>query len=90
MVKSRFSLGQVVCTPRVLEAVTEEEMMLALVRHQSGDWGNICEEDALQNELALEKGYRLLSVYYTGNRIRFWVITEGDRSATTFLLPDEY
>ena len=47
-------------------------------------------EDAQENELALQAGYRLLSAYDLGNGMRIWLITEWDRSATTLLLPSEY
>ena len=34
-------------------------------------------------------GARILSAYHV-NGAKVWVITERDRSATTFLLPEEY
>jgi len=42
------------------------------------------------NDEAIEKGERILAVYLTAKGEKLWVITEWDRSATTFLLPDEY
>ena len=33
---------------------------------------------------------RLFSVYHGQASVRFWIITEADRSATTVLLPEEY
>lgn len=88
----RFPLGQIVATPGALEAFraadqTPEEF---LARHVSGDWGNLDEEDKAENELSLEKGFRLLSAYQLSTGVKIWVITERDRSATTILLPDEY
>jgi len=35
-------------------------------------------------------GSRLFSVYHDRAGVRFWIITEADRSATTILLPSEY
>jgi len=32
----------------------------------------------------------LFSVYHDRNRVKFWIITEADRSATTILLPEDY
>ena len=32
---------------------------------------------------------RLLSVYRS-NGLKFWIITEADRSATTVLMPEDY
>jgi len=61
-----------------------------LVRHVRGDWGEVCEEDRQENELALQQGFRLLSVYTTQVGEKLWVITEADRRATTVLLPSDY
>jgi hypothetical protein len=47
-------------------------------------------EDWQANEQSLLRDLRLLSVYTMTNGTKFWVITEADRSATTFLLPEEY
>ena len=82
----RIPLGQVVATPGVIAAVPNVEMMQALARHKRGDWGELCPEDARENEL----GFRLLSAYTSSAGVKFWIITEADRSATTFLLPAEY
>jgi hypothetical protein len=38
----------------------------------------------------LKEGTRLLSVYHTAESVKFWVITEWDRSITTLLLPEDY
>jgi hypothetical protein len=38
----------------------------------------------------LAEGDRLLSVFRTKAGVKFYIITEHDRSATTVLLPDEY
>jgi hypothetical protein len=87
-----FTLGQTVATPGALRALEEAGQMPGdfLQRHQRGDWGEICEEDRKENELALDGGFRLMSVYQTRLGTKIWVITEADRSATTILLPEEY
>jgi hypothetical protein len=61
-----------------------------LSRHVTGDWGKIPDEDKRENQVSLERGYRLMSSYRTTAGDRVWVITEGTRSHTTLLLPDEY
>lgn len=90
--KPKFSLGQTVGTPAALEAISEAGQTPAvfLRRHQGGDWGDVCEEDAEANELALQDGSRIFSVYHTKDNVKLYVITEADRSATTILLPEEY
>lgn len=61
-----------------------------LKRHQCGDWGETCPEDAQTNEDALLGGGRVFSVYRLRTGTTIWIITEADRAATTALLPDEY
>lgn len=61
-----------------------------LERHVAGDWGQVDQEDAAANDLALQEGARLLSAYKTLKGVKLWVITEADRSSTCILLPDEY
>lgn len=86
----KFELGQVCATPRALASINPAEMQHSLRRHHSGDWGDLDPEDRAANELALEEGSRLFSVYHTPDRVRYYIITEWDRSATTVLLPEEY
>jgi hypothetical protein len=42
------------------------------------------------NDDALEGGTGLLSQYLSQDGTTFWVLTKGDRSVTTILLPNEY
>ena len=60
-----------------------------LGRHESGDWGDVCEEDRLANDSARLHEERLLSSYTVDGR-ELWVVTEADRSVTTILFPEEY
>lgn len=69
--------------------VNREDLLIALERHREGDWGEVSPEDAERNNEALEDGARLLSSYTDSNGTKFWIITEADRSRTTFLLPEE-
>jgi hypothetical protein len=60
--------------------------------------GGAYAEDAKTNEEAVHSGSRILSAYpidpekpckgFGDNTL--WIITEADRSVTTFLLPEEY
>lgn len=61
-----------------------------LFRHVLGDWGELDAEDRQANEAALVHGTRIVSSYRLQGEHRIWIITEADRSATTFLLPEEY
>ena len=93
-----FALGQIVATPGAIEATTHEHRISCLRRHITGDWGAVCDEDRQSNEDAVRHGSRILSAYpldpsqpckgFGDNTL--WIITEADRSVTTFLLPSEY
>lgn len=86
-----FALGQVVSTPHALALATQRQidLMYLLYRHQTGDWGDLCEEDRVSNEEALVTDARIFSSYQIGED-KIWIITEADRRFTTLLLPDEY
>jgi hypothetical protein len=92
MTAAVFPLGQIVATPGALQALSEAEIVPArlLQRHQFGDWGTVSPDDARENELSAREGFRIISSYTLPTGTRIWVITEGDRSATTLLLPEEY
>ena len=93
-----LSLSNLVATSTVAELVPHDHLMQCLGRHARGDWGSVCEEDRATNHEAMHNGERLLSAYpidenkscegFGDNTL--WIITESDRSVTTFLFPDEY
>jgi hypothetical protein len=86
----KFQPGHIVATPGALELAEYGINLLAyLSRHLNGDWGDLCKEDKAENEFSLKHGYRLLSAYEIPCG-KLWIITEADRSVTTFLRPDEY
>lgn len=90
-----FSLGQTVVT-RGLHDKMQENILVeagvrsALIKHISGDWGTLPEEDKELNNEAVKNGDdRILSAYNVeGNKI--YIITEWDRSYTTIMLAEEY
>ena len=86
----KFPLGQIVITPNALGKLASDEILNALDRHAQGDWGDLDKDDKLENDIALEKGFRLLSAYTGNDGIKFWIITEASRAATTVLLPEDY
>lgn len=90
----RFHLGELGITTSAAEKVGALQALALLVRHQSGDWGDVCVFGRQQNANALRQGLRLLSVYDTsdsnGEELRVSVITESNREATTILIPEDY
>lgn len=85
-----FQLGRIVITPNALGQLTSADIQLGLERHQTGDWGDLGEEDWEVNDTSLRSGSRLLSVYRATSGVTFWIITEASREATTILMPDDY
>jgi len=93
-----FALGQIVTTPGALAEVDQSRLIHCLCRHMRGYWGCVCAEDRETNDEAVREGNRILSAYpidedkpcegFGENTL--WIITEWDRSVTTFLLPEEY
>jgi hypothetical protein len=90
--KPLFDLGQLVATSGALAALEKsgQSPMDFVSRHVMGDWGDIPDEDRKENQFSLEQGFRLMSSYRTTANDVVWVITEGSKSHTTLLLPDEY
>jgi len=86
-----FQLGALVATPAAMALLGEAVggALSLVARHVSGDFGNVCAEDAERNREAVTRGDRILSSYLVGEQ-KVWVITEADRSLTTVLLPSDY
>jgi hypothetical protein len=84
-------LGKVVATPGALKLLLEvgEHPFDYLVRHASGDWGDLGGFDRRENERALRVGECIFSSCNTPAG-SIWIITEADRSVTTIFLPEEY
>jgi hypothetical protein len=93
--KVKFPLGNLAMSRGVADLVSENPVFAkfgleSLQKHASGDWGTLDKEDKQENELSLEKGFRLLSAYESPGLPKIWIITEADRSMTTTLFPEEY
>jgi hypothetical protein len=87
-----FPLGNVYLTVGAKEALEESNQTANefLQRHQTGDYGLVCDEDKQENDLSVKEGFRILSSYKTSKEEKLWVITEANRESTTILLPSEY
>ena len=88
----RFTLGRIFATPAAVDVLNRAQVSPVdlLTRHLRGDFGDLAESDREQNERAVATGQRILSSYVLPNRQTVWLLTEPDRSATTFLLPGDY
>jgi len=85
-----FRVGRIRATPNALKTLSEPDIHTGLQRHQAGDWGDVDNDDRDANDQALLEGTRLFSVYHSANRVKFWIITEANRSSTIILLPEDY
>lgn len=96
-----FELGQLCYTPGAQDAMLRYQVnpFQLLTRHVTGDWGDLCKEDADANNVALKEGTRIFSAYILPPPVaegeslapaKVWIITEADQSVTTILLPEEY
>ena len=85
----QLPLGTIVATPTVLNAIAFETVAAAIERHRRGDWGEVSGDDLAANEEALAAGGRMTLSIYRDGEVKFWIITEPDRSVTTVLFPEE-
>jgi hypothetical protein len=93
---ARFELGQVVGTPQAVRFCGEHHINIfdLLMRHASGDWGDLGANDTAANDAALVDGSRILSSYsFRAGTV--WVLTEatgddGHRTSTCVMLPSDY
>jgi hypothetical protein len=87
---AKFRLGHIVSTPNALSKLSQEDILLGIRRHQSGDWGDLPAGNKAANDRALVERTRLWSVYRSSTGVKFWLITEASRQTTTILLPEDY
>lgn len=90
MTTQKLPLGQILITSTAKRELHLPDALKALIRHEKCDFGEVTESDKEANWEALETGDLILSAYIDRNGIRFWIITEGDRSSTTILMPEDY
>jgi hypothetical protein len=82
----RFFPGQVVATFSALSALQDAggEAFAYLKRHLAGDWGEMKRVERETNERAIREQARILSRYALASGVEILIITEYDRSVTTF------
>jgi hypothetical protein len=85
-----INLGKVLITPQANQALANLNHPFSnlLDRHALCDWSEMDAEDIQANRNALTNGGVLFSAY-TIEGIRFWIITEANKSSTTIFLAGE-
>jgi hypothetical protein len=84
-----FSLGQVVASQGAIRHLTESELSAILRRHAAGDWGDVPEEQRTRNNLSLQNGRPVFSVYSLGPGKIILVQTDGERASSFVQIKDE-
>lgn len=90
-----FDLGRVVATGAAMQAIRDsgQEIGEFLDRHVHGDWGAVFVQDGERNDLAVDTGAAIKSVYRTDNGVKIWILTDAATNwlsrRTIICLPSE-
>lgn len=81
---SKFEVGEVVITPAATAALEAAGQQVAdlLLRHQTGDWGDVSEQLRTVNQRGLQEQFNLQSVYPMASGQRLVVVTNRERTLT--------
>lgn len=89
----KFPAGQIALTTSIIDLVERGRLdpVRYLRRHLKCDWGDQYDADWQDNDTAVRTGEdRLLSIYGIGPDLTLWIITDGTRTSTTLMLPEEH
>lgn len=89
--KPLFHPGKLLVSHAALAALRANDVPVigVMLRHIAGDWGIVSDDDKRENDVSINAGLLLLSVYRLPDQTRILVITEWDRSHTTLERFDE-
>ena len=97
-VLKRMKIGQV--QPNAVEKLLQahETTARAYVEHlfarfDSGDWGDVCEEDSKINEESVSDGSMVMGVYPIHQNtpdVKVWLVLDGGHETATVLMPEDY
>ena len=93
--RTLFELGQTVVTRGLHDSMQENPLIeagvrSAILKHISGDWGTLSNEDKELNNRAVVSGEDRILSAYSIEGLKVYIITEWDRSYTTIMLAEEY
>ena len=86
---SLHHLGQIVLTPAARAALRDFDWILALEYHLRGESEATIPDDPTLHFRNALKGRPVLAAYRSSLARTFWIVTQGDRSRTTVLMPNE-
>jgi hypothetical protein len=86
-----FSLGRLLVSEYVVDSIPD--YMRYLRRHQSGDWGKVCEHYAASNQNAMRNGDEIVSLYpvtlLDGTLKELCIMSEKHRTYTVVFIVSE-
>jgi len=85
----KFMMGDLQVSLGVIARLSPDEVFGALRRHARGERGYLPAEEWEAKKSSLGHGFADFSAYLANDGTEFWIMTKGDRSATTVLLPRE-
>ena len=90
-----FNIGKLMMTRAVNETIAAneafaKEILSALRRYISADWGDLGKDDKELNDSALSTGLDRIVAAYSTSEGKIYIITEHDRTYTTILFSSEY
>ena len=87
-------------TPNAVEHLLQahENTARAYVEHlfarfDSGDWGDVCEEDSEMNEKSVSDGSMVMGVYplhQSKPDVKVWLVLDRGHETATVLMPEDY
>lgn len=93
----KVDLGTITASPNVnsvsySNSAFYTEVSQCLYRHQTGDWGIVCSDDAIANNEALDCGHgeRIMSAYPTCIGQTLWIITEPLKHSTQIMFASDF
>lgn len=86
----RFDPGKINYSLKAAFTFSQEQLQDALAKHLSCDWGNVDAEMQEWNDFAVKNAEEIKSYYLIQKAGVIEIVTTGDRSATTIMLPSEY
>jgi hypothetical protein len=99
----KFDLGRTLCSSQMQIFMNHDYRFKSFVcdslsKHKTGDWGDTFKKDWKRNDLGIEHGTSIFSVYNVpyqqqqaaGKNKKIWITTAADRSKTEIIFPSEY
>ena len=81
---NKFTLGHIVVTNRAAEILAAAGLSVEslLERHQSGDWGDVTDDQKQINDDCIDRNFSIVSTYTTPDGQTVTVFTMADRTRT--------